>query len=436
MGRSPKAKLTPLLGLTILLIVLSYGRAHELLASTASLPVGKVLSPICLFLLATRPDFKTRLTSLKSPQGRFLGLFLFAAIISVPMSLWIGGSVMELKDFALAKLPYLVILFGAAKTEGDLDWLLRAVVIAVIFFGAVIMTGGGTATEGRAYAGDTYDPNDIAMIAAVSLPFALRLILDRSFLWKGVGFVGLSAALMLVLQTGSRGGMLAVGAIVLGYLLLLRQSLPGRMKFLLIAGIGIGLALAPGAFLQRMKTLGDLGSDYNTYDPLGRMEIWKRGMGYFASRPLTGVGIGQFSAAEGESLRLHAMPGEPMKWSTAHNSFVLAAAELGIFGIVGFLGLFLPIFPLVRKVRRSARADRSRTSLASQGEAIAIGTIGFLVAGFFLSATYGPAALTLAAFGIAYAGIVKRSATAAAAGPSRAAPGRGSAMNPGRFGTR
>jgi O-antigen ligase len=121
-----------------------------------------------------------------------------------------------------------------------------------------------------------------------------------------------------------------------------------------------------------------------------------------------------------------------MKWSTAHNSYVLAAAELGLPGIIGFLGIYLTIFPLVRRLRRSARTDRALVPVAAQGEAIAVATIAFMVAGFFLSATYGPAALTMAGFGIAYAGIQKRNGiTAPAVRP--AAPGRRSragAMRP------
>lgn len=424
-GRRPgRAKLSALVVLAMVLIVLSYGRAHELFASTAALPVGKLVVPLGLFLLATRPDFRARMLSLKTPQGRYLGLFLFAIFASVPFSLWIGGSLLEIKDLFLSKLPYLVILVGTAKTEEELDWLLRAVVISIVIFGGVIMTGGGSAAEGRAYAGGTYDPNDIAMIAAVSLPFALRLILGSSPAWKACGFVGLGAALLLILQTGSRGGMLAVGAILLAYLVVLRQSIPGRMKVLLIVGIVVALASAPGVFLQRLNSLGNVSGDYNMTDPLGRVEIWKRGIGYFARRPLTGVGVGQFNSAEGVSVQ--SLSG-PMKWSTAHNSYVLAAAELGLPGIIGFLGLFLPIFPLVKRLRRSARTDRALAPVAAQGEAIAIATIGFMVAGFFLSATYGPAALTMAAFGISYAGIQRRNGVTATSSRA-AAPGRRSRM--------
>lgn len=416
-----RGKLGALTVTTMALVILSYGRAHELFPATATLPVGKVMLPLGLGLLASRSDFGIRMRSLKTTPGRFLGLFLVSILASVPFSLWVGGSINEVKDLVLSGLPYLVILIGTAKTEEELDWLLRAVVISIIIFGGVIVAGGGAVTEGRFAASGTYDSNDIAMIAAVSMPFALRLMTGDSHPWKAVGVAGLAAALLLVLQTGSRGGMLAVAAIVVTYLFLLRKSIPGRIKVLLIGGLCVALAAAPGVFFQRLSTLGTVSADYNMTDPVGRVEIWKRGIGYFLERPLTGVGIGQFNAAEGLSGRTLVARGQGFKWSTAHNSFVLAAAELGLPGLVGFLGMLLPIFPLVRRLRRAASAERSLAPLAAQGEAIAIATIGFMVAGFFLSATYGPAAFTLVAFGISYAGLVRRTVPAAAFGRSPSA---------------
>lgn len=348
------------------------------------------------------------MSGLRTGQGRYFGLFVGAMVLSIPTSLWVGGSVRTFMDFLTAKLPYVLILVGTGFSEEELDWLLRGIVISIILFGAAILGGGGWSVDGRLFASSTYDPNDIAMMAAVSIPFALRQITGSSMTWRYLGLAGLGSALLLVLQTGSRGGALAVGAVVLSQLFLFPRGISRRMKLGLIASVCIGLIFAPGVFMQRLASLGEVQGDYNVTEETGRIEIWKRGIGYYIQHPLTGVGIGQFNSAEGKSGESLVNPGEGFKWSTAHNSLVLAAAELGSLGLVGFLGLFLPLFPLAWRMRRMANHNRSLTSLADQGEAIAIATIGFLVAGFFLSATYEPVAMTLAAFGMCYAAIVKR----------------------------
>jgi O-antigen ligase len=399
---------TPLVGVAVLLVLVSFGRAHELFGPTAALPVGKVLMPIGALLLITRPDFRKRMSGLATTQGRSFQLFLFAMVASIPFSLWPGGSVRELMDFAMAKLPYVLILIGTASSEEELDWLLRAVVTAIVLFGIVSLTGGGTFVEGRLLASSTYDPNDIALMAAVSIPLSLHLVRQETGGWRALGLAGMASALILVLETGSRGGALGVGAVALTYLILFRRTLSGRMKAVMVAAILLAVLFAPSVFIERMSSLKSVSQDYNVTETTGRVEIWKRGVGYFLHRPLTGVGVGQFNSAEGQSGVGLVAAGEGFKWSTAHNSFILAAAELGLPGIVGFLGLFLPIFPLVRGLRDRSRSDPTLVSLTLLGEALAVATIAFFVAGFFLSATYQPPALTLAALGMAFSSIVKR----------------------------
>jgi len=419
-AQSGRRRVTSLVSIAMLLTLVSLGRAHELFGPTASLPVGKILLPIGLLLLATRPDFRKRMLALGTMQGRFLQLFLLAMVVSVPFSLWVGGSVQTLMDFVTAKLPFIVILIGTGASEEEIDWLLRGVILSVVLFGVVIVAGGGSTEEGRVVAGSTYDSNEIAMMAVVSIPFSLRLVVDKALPWRGIGLAGFGAALLLVLQSGSRGGALAVGAVVLSYLFLFRKTISGWMKAALVGAICLGVALAPGVFLSRIATLGSISQDYNVTDEVGRVQIWKRGIGYFMHRPLTGVGVGQFPTAEGQSGNSLVAAGEGFKWSTAHNSFILAAAELGLPGIIGFLGLFLPIFSLARRVRRRARLDRSVASLAGLGETLAVATVAFMVAGFFLSGTYDPVAMTLASLLISYAAVVTHFAKGPA-GPDQAA---------------
>jgi O-antigen ligase len=408
----------------MLLILVSVGRAHELFQATASLPVGKLLLPIGVFLLLTQQGIQKCLAALDTKQGKFFGLFLFAMIASVPFSIWRGGSTIALKDFVIAQVPYVVILVCAAHSDEEFEWLLWSYTLAVIVFGLVVVFGGGRYSEGRVYASSTYDPNDIALMAAISIPYAVHLLLKRTLVSRVWGVAGLGSALALVLRSGSRGGAVAVGAVLLAYLVMFRRSLPRRMKLALLGAVALAVVVAPGVFLERVASLGNVSDDYNITSPTGRIEIWRRGIGLFLSHPLTGVGLGQFINAEAQVGQEEVAQGEGFRGSTAHNSFLLPAAELGLPGIIGFLGLFLPILPLAVKMRRSAHIDRRLAKVAVQGETLAVAVVCFLTGGFFLSATYGPVAMTLAAFGMSYSAISRNKANASFASPKQSIRGR------------
>jgi O-antigen ligase len=106
----------------------------------------------------------------------------------------------------------------------------------------------------------------------------------------------------------------------------------------MLAGGILTWSMASPTFRQRMISLGNLESDYNTYDELGRKEVWKRGRMYWRQNPIKGVGAGNFGTAEG---LYFASLGQKTKWSQAHNSYIQALAELGTIGGVLFVWMLV-----------------------------------------------------------------------------------------------
>jgi O-antigen ligase len=125
-----------------------------------------------------------------------------------------------------------------------------------------------------------------------------------------------------------------------------------------------------------------------------RTELWSEGLQMLKSHPLFGVGIGQF-----------------MEYAinTAHNSIVVCAAELGLFGLY-FWSLFLfstawsaMVIASPGKVREadSTEIDNidapftdwkgpelSKSEINHLGYCLLLSLTGFLVAGWFLSRAY------------------------------------------------
>src|SRR5690606_18131398 len=132
----------------------------------------------------------------------------------------------------------------------------------------------------------------------------------------------------------------------------------------------------PPDYRARMISLVQGEEDYNQTHYTGREQIWERGRMYWRQNPVLGVGAGNFPMAEGAQLESIGLTG---KWSTAHNSYLQAFAELGTPGGLIFLGiLFAGIrasLPLWRPRRGSSAAHRPEF-LAAIAAA--------MVAGYFL----------------------------------------------------
>ena len=141
-------------------------------------------------------------------------------------------------------------------------------------------------------------------------------------------------------------------------------------------------------------------ADYNRNAESGRMQIWRRGVGYMLQHPILGVGPNNFQTAEGtlSPFAQRQQFGVGVRWNAAHNSFVQAGAELGLPGLVLFLAVIATAF---RSLRRSGR--RAGAAVLTDGrqreltQALTASLIGFTVGAFFLSLAYSEMLYTLVA---------------------------------------
>jgi hypothetical protein len=188
----------------------------------------------------------------------------------------------------------------------------------------------------------SYDANDIGLIMVTTIPLAL-LCLQTSGRWgKLVAVIGLVLTVMTVVKSASRGAF--VGAATVGLVMLV--FLPGVSVFKRIGIVGAIVAtmamVAPEGYWDTMReTVTNPQSDYNWDAYSGRRNIAKRGIGYMMQYPVFGVGIGNFSFAEGQ-LSERAKTGETIiRWAAPHNSFVQAGAETGMAGLGVWVFLLL-----------------------------------------------------------------------------------------------
>ena len=163
----------------------------------------------------------------------------------------------------------------------------------------------------------SYDPNDLALLFVVALPFILYLYSTSERKAKIV-LVGLGMLCLYgVVLTRSRGGMLAL--MVVGALVLSRSRLSRNAKLTTVAAAVIVFGILAGtAWKERIATIWDPQTEYDRTAG-GRTEIWQTGLMLLLTRPW-GAGMDGFVMAEGN---YHGGGG---KWNTAHNSFLQIAS--------------------------------------------------------------------------------------------------------------
>jgi hypothetical protein len=160
------------------------------------------------------------------------------------------------------------------------------------------------------------DPNDFGQVDNLSDSAAVHLLATKKML-RNIVFVVLPVCALLfgMYLTHSRGALLALMAIMI----VAARRRTGTLPALLIAG---------GVFVAAMSLNFTGGRDISASAGSDRTALWSAGMQMLKSHPLFGVGLGSFTDnCDGCGL-------------TAHNSLVICAAELGLFGLF-FWCLFL-----------------------------------------------------------------------------------------------
>jgi len=385
--------------------VIAVCKVHELLPDVGNVSAAKIVgAPLILAALFAVPagSFKALL---RSAPMKWLAAVVVLAVLSVPFGLWAGGSFQFLSQVFWKSLLFCVIASAAWLDRRTLHLSLVALVSGTTVVALMLLLRVSQVAGARFYGGATHDPNETALLLLVFIPFAMYLASSAKGVAKGVWYV--SALLMVggIARTGSRGGFLGLLALV-GWLVY-RAAPRRRWRYVagtLVAVAGFGLAI-DAASLQRLATLTDPTADYNYTYREGRLEVWKRGLGYLAAHPLLGVGVENFEVAEGV-ISGKRNEGFGVKWSAAHNSFIEVGAELGLPGLVAFVGMLWAAAVGCRRVRAAASRGTMGAGLVPVREGnladAGLGAlVAWLVAGSFLSMAYDVTTLFIVAFCVA-----------------------------------
>ncbi len=395
-----------MLACTAIYILTAVARIHEL--SVALMAVKPTLIFASLGTVIYFAE-RSRIRSYKSMDHQITRLVFFVmawATLGVPFAIVKTDAAKYLFDEAY-KVWILFLLIGSSVRS--LEDVRR------LFY----VYGGGTAIltlariiESRGLrmgGGGTYDPNDLAMVIVSAVPVAVYALSRAKQTYIRIGAVLALVILSIgVVDTESRGGFLALGAVGV-YTLFYQRGIKKAWRVAVLAGVvGLLVYKGTGDYWDRMRsTFAE--SDYNRTSATGRLEIWKRGMGYMLTHPIFGIGANNFTTAEGASdvIVERQDRGHGTQWSVSHSAWVQAGAEFGIPGLVAFAAIFVIAIGHLRKISGLAAASGVSPPVR-EGAALAAALlgviIGLVVAITFISQAFGYA--VYAALGLVV-GLVK-----------------------------
>lgn len=377
-GVLPFALLRPWVGV-LAWIVVSVAAPHQLTWTLSHQPVAQV---IALTTLAGYLLFRDRVRGvpLTLPVVLLLSIWgwtLITTLLAVyPDAAWARFT-------EISKMLFFVVLATTLFQDvRRLRALLAVLVGALGLFavkGAIFSLASGAqhivfGPENTSF----YDNNDLALGLCMILPLSIFVARTQEgraarWIWGGVA----ASVVLSILFTYSRGGLVALGAVLAVTILRSRQRVPALAVGVVV--LAAAMLLAPSQWTERMGSITDYEEDASVS---ARFNAWHFSWNLALDRPLTGGGLGVFTP---EMYARYAP--DPDKVFVAHSVYFDLLATQGFPGLLLYLALVATVLWRAGRLRRRAR-QRKATWFAGAAEAVQLGLIGFLVGGAFLSQTW------------------------------------------------
>ena len=378
-------------------------RVQDLFPVLAEIKGPSLASLAALAIWLFNRDPKRKLRTIRHPVTTLVCVIMGLAVLSVPNSLYPGLSFAFINDDLSKNFLLFVLLAASVRAFADVRRYASTMLIGGTIYAFYVYLFVPVGRSGRL--GDIvyYDANDLGMLLLCVIPIALFFVIrGRQLAFRMLSLGSMALLLLVIIKTGSRGAFLGLIGVAI-YMLFLFRGVSAKSRWVAVgAGVIAVMSLGGPKYWKLMGTLLHPEDDYNWSGGAdeGRVEIWKRGMGYMISHPITGVGVSAFPVAEGQISPLAERQelGIGVKWSAAHNSFVQIGAELGVPGLVAFLLVLFQGFRAARNAGQRVGATRVGRFMVPApppsdeevlGQAFAASLVGYVFAGFFLSQAYG-----------------------------------------------
>lgn len=311
------------------------------------------------------------------------------SVMTVPLSYWPGGTVAFLFGEFFKTLIVFLLVAHIIDTVDKLRTLLLGLVLMGLPLAITVLidfaAGSFDQAGGRVLltynAPLTSNPNDLALMLNILLPFAISLFLGSR--GKPLLRIALGAAICIfvitVVLTFSRAGFLALAVIFMIYMWRLRSRperlwIPFALMLMLIA-----LPFVPDSYFDRLSTITNIEAD-ESQSAQDRYSDMMVAIKLLVQNPLIGAGAGMnlyaMNEARGEaSLEIH-------------NVYLQYGVDLGMPGLLLFLAVYYTCIRTTGAVIRKARYMPAPNTLFYLAEGIRVSLWGFAVEAMFHPVAY------------------------------------------------
>jgi O-antigen ligase len=342
--------------------------------------------------MVERTIHRQPITPLSPEIGIALALVCWS-VMTIPVSLWPGGSVRLLTDNYLKAIAFFWMLGTIATSTSRIRALAWTLVLCSIplsvtgiynyINGERLATGVDGFSRIAGYTGASGlagNPNDLALMLNLIIPLAGVLMVMARGMRRLLAAAALLIAVAAVVLTFSRAGFLTLSASFLMFLAtLVRRKAPGAAIGILLIAVCVP-PLLPDGYLDRLSTITNIAED-KTGSAQGRWLDDKIAVGVIADHPVIGVGIGQDVLAMNDARALDT-------WRRVHNAYLQYGVDLGIPGMFLFTWLNVLCFRTARAVDRRASQRPEHRQLALLAAGVQISLAAFVVGAMFHPIAY------------------------------------------------
>ncbi len=309
------------------------------------------------------------------------------AVLTIPFSLWPGGSVNFLTGNFLKAIVCFLLLSHAITNFRQLwgiSWCLVLCTIPLTLhtlrnYLAGTFMGGGERVLGYT-SGLAQNPNDMALILNLILPLCIALILGARSSFQKMFLGGIALLIVVaVIATFSRAGFLTLVFIGVCYAWFLRRR-PQRVWIPIILILGtFALPLVPTTYFERLGTIINIQED-QTNSAQTRLADMKVALDVALSRPVVGAGVAM------SLLALNEARGE--EWLDVHNVYLQLAVDLGFIGLLLYLLLLLQCLRVADRIRNSRAGKSTAPRMVFLAEGLYVSLLAFAFSAMFYPVAY------------------------------------------------
>lgn len=232
-------------------------------------------------------------------------------------------------------LGMVLLMFQLVRSECELHAVMLAFVLGCSWLSALFLSSYEPGVLTVRHGLEGLDANEMSIIISIAIPLAVYLMLRAQLtLVRLAGLLYLPLALLAILATGSRTGLVILLVAALSLLpLLFKAGLTLRLlSLVVVCGALIWvLSVIPDKTVERLLSTS---SELSSGTLSERSITWKKAWLEFEQQPVFGHGLGSFR----QLMNKHNVE------YTAHNSYISIAVEQGLIGLLFYLAVIFTVF--------------------------------------------------------------------------------------------